>query len=340
MPHSKNSLLRYKTIDSCLCNRKRKWTLQDLIKACEQALHDSGKSNIAMVSLKTIKTDLHYMRSEAGFSAPIVVVDHKYYTYADPDFSITKVPLTPDTVTKLSEAVSLLKQLTGFTDMAGTEDIISRLDDRLESLKTQQKPVLYPEQDNLPNGRQYIPIIHQAIVEKSVLAIRYKSSRAYEPRTYIISPYALREFRYRWFVFGQHSKSNTLVSFALDSILSIEVFNGATYHADPDFDPTSYFEDIVGVTRNNEPVQKVRFGASPETAPLIQSRPVHKSQQTIEQNEDGSATFEVRVIINNELIRELMSYGEGIIVHSPHSLVETMQKKYTLGLNRYTSPER
>lgn len=156
-----------------------------------------------------------------------------------------------------------MKQLTGFTDMAGTEDIISRLDDRLESLKTQQKPVLYPEQDNLPNGRQYIPIIHQAIVEKSVLAIRYKSSREYEPRTYIISPYALREFRYRWFVFGQHSKSNTLVSFALDSILSIEVFNGATYHA----------------------------------------------------------------------IRELMSYGEGIIVHSPHSLVETIQKKYILASN-------
>ena len=97
---------------------------------------------------------------------------------------------------------------------------------------------------------------------------------------------------------------------------------------------------IKGETRNNEPVQKVRFGASPETASLILARPVHKSQQTIEQNEDGSATFEVCVIINNELIRELMSYGEEIIVHSPHSLVQTIQKKYTLGLNRYTSSER
>lgn len=40
MPANKNALLRYKTIDNCLRNRQRRWTLQDLVDACSDALYD------------------------------------------------------------------------------------------------------------------------------------------------------------------------------------------------------------------------------------------------------------------------------------------------------------
>ena len=40
MPVTKNALLRYKTIDNCLRNRYRKWTLDDLIDACSDALSE------------------------------------------------------------------------------------------------------------------------------------------------------------------------------------------------------------------------------------------------------------------------------------------------------------
>ena len=32
MPTNRNALIRYKTIDACLQNRQRKWTLEDLIE--------------------------------------------------------------------------------------------------------------------------------------------------------------------------------------------------------------------------------------------------------------------------------------------------------------------
>ena len=38
MPVSRNALIRYKTIDNCLRNRFRRWTLDDLIEACSEAL--------------------------------------------------------------------------------------------------------------------------------------------------------------------------------------------------------------------------------------------------------------------------------------------------------------
>ena len=39
MPANKNALIRYKTIDNCLRNRYRRWTLDDLVEACCDALY-------------------------------------------------------------------------------------------------------------------------------------------------------------------------------------------------------------------------------------------------------------------------------------------------------------
>ena len=40
MPANKNALIRYKTIDNCLRNKYRRWTLEDLVDACSDALYD------------------------------------------------------------------------------------------------------------------------------------------------------------------------------------------------------------------------------------------------------------------------------------------------------------
>ena len=39
MPANKNALIRYKTIDNCLRNHYRRWTLDDLVEACCDALY-------------------------------------------------------------------------------------------------------------------------------------------------------------------------------------------------------------------------------------------------------------------------------------------------------------
>lgn len=73
MPANKNALLRYKTIDKCLRNRARRWTLEDLVEACSDALYEySGKDEY--LSVRTIQLDIQRMRSdELGYNAPIVV---------------------------------------------------------------------------------------------------------------------------------------------------------------------------------------------------------------------------------------------------------------------------
>jgi len=114
MPVNRLALVRYKTIDNCLRNPYRKWTLHDLVEACSQALYEfEGK--VQGVSLRTVQLDIQNMRSDKlGYAAPIVVVDKKYYTYAEPDYSINNMPLTADNIQTLLQITRTLRQFEGF----------------------------------------------------------------------------------------------------------------------------------------------------------------------------------------------------------------------------------
>ena len=83
MPANKNALIRYKTIDNCLRNYYRRWTLEDLVDACCDALYDMEGIRKG-VSVRTVQGDIQMMRSDKlGYNAPIEVYDHKYYRYAE-----------------------------------------------------------------------------------------------------------------------------------------------------------------------------------------------------------------------------------------------------------------
>ena len=75
MPANKNALIRYKTIDRCLRNRYRRWTLDDLVDACCDALYDM-EGITKGVCARTVQMDIQIMRSDKlGYNAPIVVYD-------------------------------------------------------------------------------------------------------------------------------------------------------------------------------------------------------------------------------------------------------------------------
>ena len=94
MPVNKNALIRYRTIDACLTNRGRKWTLKDLMEACSDSLYEYEGVR-KTVSRRTLQNDLQTLRSDKlGYNAPIIVVDRKYYTYEDPNYSISGSPLS------------------------------------------------------------------------------------------------------------------------------------------------------------------------------------------------------------------------------------------------------
>lgn len=327
MPASKNALIRYKTIDQCLQRRNRLWTLEDLIEACSDALYEY-EGNMNGISKRTIQLDIQNMRSEKlGYNAPIVVTDHKYYSYSDPKFSITNSPISKQDMKAMSEAVNVIKQLSGFSKFGELEEIVNRLDDHVSTLQHKTKPVIFFEKNDRLRGLNYINTAYDAIVSKRPLILTYKAFKTPEPQTFIFSPYVLREYRNRWFMFGHRNRVNMILNLALDRIESMDIGDAKDYKEDPEFDPETYFDNIVGVTRYGNYEKNIRFWVSAEHTPYIITKPFHKTQQLVKQYDDGSADFVIKVIWNKELIREFLGYGNGLIVKSPRLLVKRMQEQ-------------
>ena len=110
MPANKNALIRYKTIDRCLRNRYRRWTLDDLVEACSNALYDM-EGITKGISVRTIQADIQIMRSDKlGYYAPIEVYDNKYYRYSDPDYSISNIPITTEDYELVVRAINTINE--------------------------------------------------------------------------------------------------------------------------------------------------------------------------------------------------------------------------------------
>ena len=97
-----DALLRYRTIDACLRDTTRKYTLKDLIGKCSEAL---GRK----VSTRTVQLDIQFMRDKKeGYGAPITVFENRYYRYRNQNYSLT------DTLVKKRDIASLQDIVTTF----------------------------------------------------------------------------------------------------------------------------------------------------------------------------------------------------------------------------------
>lgn len=133
MPANKNALIRYKTIDNCLRNKYRRWTLEDLVEACSDALYDMEGITKGVCS-RTVQMDIQIMRSDKlGYNAPIEVYDRIYYRYADPNYSITDMPLSLDDYKLIKEAIILLEDKNDKNN-EDTIKVLNKVQNRLKSL--------------------------------------------------------------------------------------------------------------------------------------------------------------------------------------------------------------
>lgn len=131
MPANKNALIRYKTIDRCLRNRYRRWTLDDLVEACSDALYDM-EGITKGVSTRTVQADIQIMRSDKlGYYAPIEVYDNKYYRYSDPEYSISNTPITTDDYDLVVKAIEVIKEYKENGDVDKLDEVLMAVKDKL-----------------------------------------------------------------------------------------------------------------------------------------------------------------------------------------------------------------
>lgn len=334
MPVNRNALIRYRTIDNCLKNRQKRWTLEDLIEACSNALYEYEGIDKG-VSRRSIQMDIQMMRSDKlGYNAPIVVLEKKYYTYEDPDYSITNIPLTDQDLGKLTEVVEILRQFKGFSHFQELSGMVQRLENKIYSAKTKQEPVIDFEKNENLKGLEHIETLYQAIIGKRAVQLSYQSFKARSANTFDFHPYYLKEYRNRWFILGIKKKGVPILTLALDRIISIDDSN-VKYLLPVDFNGSDFFNHVIGVTVNqNEQPTRIVFYADAETAPYIITKPVHHTQQVLETHANGT-TFSLYVQHNFELERELLGFGDRVKVIEPERLKRRIKQILEQALDQY-----
>ncbi len=334
MPINKLALVRYKTIDSCLQNRFRKWTLEDLMEACSESLYEY-EGITKGISKRAIQLDIQNMRSEKlGYNAPIVVTDKKFYSYNEKNYSITNTPITQQDLGTLNEVLHILKQFNGFGYFQELDGMVTRLEDKLLKQQQKGKSHIEFEKNELLKGLNHIDPLHRAIINKKTIEVTYQSFKARVPSEIIYYPYLLKEYRNRWFLLGYGKKARTTMILALDRIEKFTVMEKEKFQK-PDFDVNAFFKDVIGVTKSlNDTPKEVVLKIAKEHAPYVLTKPIHPSQKILKTEPDG-VIFSLEVILNYELEREIMGFGEQLKVLSPRRLSGRIQSKMKQALAKY-----
>jgi len=336
MPVNKNALIRYRTIDQCLCNRGRKWTLNNLIEACSDALYEYEGIR-KTVSKRTIQGDIQMMRSDKlGYNAPIVVVEKKYYIYEDIDYSISSSPLSEGDLSRLSEVVDILKQFKGFSAFKDLEGMVKKLEDKIEVAQFNRNPIIDFDRNEQLQGLEYLDAIYQAILEKKVMKFVYKPFWKEEATTIILHPYLLKEFRNRWYVVGFNHEHRKIAVLALDRIQQLDTTQLVRFIENNFFNPTQYFKDVIGMTVNlGKPAKEVLLYIYPVKAPYILTKPLHPSQKLVSEYK-GGAIISLQVQINYELKDIVMSMGSQALVLSPGKFRQRIEDDLSVAAENYS----
>jgi predicted DNA-binding transcriptional regulator YafY len=338
MSINKLALVRYKTIDTCLQNRFRKWTLNDLVEACANALYEY-EGITKGISVRAIQLDIQNMRSEKlGYNAPIIVTDKKFYSYDDKNYSINNTPITEQDLSTLNEVLAVLNQFKGFGYFQELNSMVTRLEDKLYKQQHKGKSFIDFEKNELLKGLKFIDPLHKAIINKHSLEIVYQSFKAKEAQALTVYPYLLKEYRNRWFLLCKSNQQRDIMLLALDRIESVKHLTKEKYHK-PEFEVHLFFNNLLGVTKTlHQKTETIVFFITKEHAPYLVTKPMHASQAVVKVNEHGTI-FSIEVVWNFELERELLGFGEHITVISPKGVKRRLISRSRKMLECYKTSE-
>lgn len=338
MATNKHAIIRYQALDKCFSNFGRRFYIDDLIEACNDAIYDfTGKSD--GIKRRQLFEDIRFMESEAGYSIPLNKIGDgkkKYYCYSDKNFSINKQPLSQTETEQLKDTIMMLNRFKGLPQFDWMEEVLARFEDTFR-LKANVNNVVGFEQNPYLRGIEHFTALFNAIINKQSLKLEYRASFG-ESQYYIIHPYFLKQYNNRWFLFGlsQREEQNKLMNMAIDRIVNFEPIS-QVYIENINIDFTEFFDDVVGVTiPNNANINIIRLKVDKNRYSYIESKPIHATQ-TVKKKADEYIIIELKLIPNYEFETILLGFADSIEILEPQSLREKISERAKKILEKNTN---
>ena len=352
MPTNKLASIRYKILDELLSDRYHNYSMDDLTDKVNDRLTEMELSKNC-VSRRTIEKDISFLENESPYYAEIERYSVEEFDkekcrnhikrclrYAEPGFSIFKKEMTDDEKYLLSEAISMLGQFDGLPNFEALESFRLGL-----GVKTKSNAISFCK--NPLENSSLIGELFTCITQKQVVEIaHHKFGIGNEITKTNVHPYLLKEYNRRWYLFGATERDNILLCFGLERIEKVTPLPGHLY-IPYEGDINEYFDDIIGITNIREnKVQTIKFWVNDREAAYVRTKPLHDSQIHYKGNSEESLRalypqlesgmfFSIKCKENYELIRELSSFGAGLVVLEPLDIRESVRKRSLDTLKMY-----
>jgi predicted DNA-binding transcriptional regulator YafY len=85
----------------------------------------------------------------------------------------------------------------------------------------------------------------------------------------------------------------------------------------------------------HQQVQTIEVKVSPKFSNYLISIPLHHTQQVVKIDNEGWMHLRWQLMVNQELISELLRFGQDVVVLSPSELVETLVNNLKTSLEKY-----
>lgn len=185
-----------------------------------------------------------------------------------------------------------------------------------------------------PSGTENLHGLLHAINNTYQIKFIYQKFNREKPSLRMLEPYALKEFRNRWYVLGKDMNDNRVKAFGLDRLSSLDITQ-IRFNRPKDFDVKEFYRYCFGViSPDNQKPETVELSFKPFQGQYIKSLPLHHSQEIIKEDEN-ELRVKLKLYVTHDFYMELLSYGNTLKVIQPEHLVELMTRTYRKALGKH-----
>ena len=148
-------------------------------------------------------------------------------------------------------------------------------------------------------------------------------------------PYALKEFKNRWYLMAKETGIDYLKCFGLDRISNLDITN-KKFTPEKYLNAEEHFRYCFGimVPEDDEEPQDVILSFHPEQGKYIKTLPLHDTQEILADDEN-EILVKLTLCVTFDFIMELLSFGEYMKVMQPLSLVKEIKEAHQRAVKRY-----
>ncbi|MCC2599959.1 helix-turn-helix transcriptional regulator [Sphingobacterium sp. FBM7-1] len=185
-----------------------------------------------------------------------------------------------------------------------------------------------------PQGTEHLYGLLHAMKNQVQITFVYQKYWEDELTERTVEPYALKEFKNRWYILSKDLSDNAIKSFALDRITDLDI-SKRKFTVPKDFDVNEYYRYCFGIiSPNGHQPEDVILSFNAFQGKYIKSLPLHDSQRILVDNAD-ELRIQLKLFITHDFFMELLSFGDNLKILEPQSLIDDLKSTVRNINNKY-----